>query len=641
MKNTTYAILCAFFCTFLGTTAEAQSTGKNLFDTDFVHEIRISGAPGFWSALVTNFEDNELAATPTTVPYTPGAIDIDGTFFNGVGVRLKGKSSYLATSNNKKSIKIDLNRFDLSLEYDGVAKFNLHNAAEDPSMMRDAVAFHIFRKAGIPAPRVAYANVYIDDDYRGLYILTEQVGGGFVDNNFSGGSGNLYKGEELKLNTDDPDTDDRDDLIFVINNTPDADFKEVIAALLNVEQYLTALAVETFLENSEGHLTGLENDNYYFYNDPKTDLFNFIPWDYNQGWGLAISAGFANLPDINIFPEQLTLSERLLEVDEFKELYMQKVCELLDWAVTDEINGFINTTADLIEPLVEADTNHPFSMTEFENDLAEGGDVDGLFRIGMMGFISQRVPQVEQQLNEENYSCESISNSIAIGDLVINEFVASNDSTSEILDEEGGAGDWVEFFNNSNQTISFDNLQLSNESTYLRKWAFPEGIELGGGEYLIVWCDKDIDDEGLHAVFNMSAISDDLFLSHADGTILDQVSFEAQVTNQSMARIPNGTGGFTETLSLTFGANNDPMSVEDLSALQVQLAPNPTSDLLHISFERGQEFDWSLKNVQGQELLSGSSRGSTSLDLSELTPALYLLDLNVEGQQLTKRVLRQ
>jgi len=626
----------------LGLALNAQSTGKALYDTDFVHEIRISsGVPGFWDALVSNFEDNELATTPTTVPYTPAGIDIDGTSLTGIGVRIKGKSSYLANSSVKKSLKIDLNRFDVDLEYDGIAKFNLHNAAEDPSMMRDALAFHIFRKAGIPAPRVAYSHVYVNEEYYGLYVLTEQVGGGFVDNNFSGGSGNLYKGDELKLNTDDPDTDDREDLIFVINNTPDEDFQEVISVLLNVDQYLTALAVETFLENSEGHLTGLENDNYYFYNDPKTDLFNFIPWDCNQAWGLAISAGFTNLPNISILPNQLTLSERLLEVDDFKAIYLEKVCELLDWVITDELNDIIDETSDLIAPLAEADPNNTFTMEEFENDLAEGGDVNGLYRIGLMGFITQRVPQVEEQLSEENFTCQTAFNSIAMGDLVINEFVASNDSTSGILDEEGGAGDWVEIFNNSSESISFNDLQLSNEASHLRKWSFPDDVELASKDYLIVWCDKDIDDEGLHSVFNMSALGDDLILSHADGSILDAIEFGPQVTNQSLARIPNGTGDFVETIEVTFKANNDPVAVDERFDLALTIAPNPTSDIVRIDLLDDQDFDWMLKNLQGQTVLAGSNRASAILDLSELAPALYLLELKVEGQFFAKRILRQ
>ncbi len=620
----------------------AQSTGKNLFDSSEVHEVRItSGVPGFWGALVQNFEENELAATPTTVPYTPANIEIDGTELNGAGVRIKGKSSYLAMPNNKKSLKVDLNRFNVDLEYDGVAKFNLHNAAEDPSFLRDALAFEIFRRAGIAAPRTAFAQVYVNDEYYGLYVLTEQVGGGFANNNFSGDSGNLYKGEELKLFTGDENTEDWEDLIFVINNSSDANFPEVISALMNVEQYLNALAVETFFINSEGHLTGLENDNYYFYNDPKTDQFNFIPWDFNQAWGLAVSVGFTNLPDISIFPEQLTLSDRLLMVPDFREIYLNKVCELMDWAINQsEIELFITNAKALIEILVEEDPNNPHSIEEFNNDLGQGGDLDGLYRIGINNFFAQRLPQVSAQLAAEGFTCNVAPNEVT--GLVINEFMASNDSLSGISDPDGGFSDWVELYNNGNSTISLSDVHLSNEPSFLRKWAFPDDVEIAANDYLIIWCDKDVQEDELHAVFNLTALGDDLILSHADGTILDAHAFGPQSTNSTEARTPNGTGDFEETDSPTFGENNDGMGINVLRASYAFSAiPNPSTDKIRINIENLKEdANWQLFDLHGRIIQDGIVHSSFDIRMNGLPKGMYQLRILIGSDILQQKILK-
>ncbi|MFK7781749.1 CotH kinase family protein [Psychroserpens sp.] len=81
----------------------------------------------------------------------------------------------------------------------------------------------------------------------------------------------------------------------------------------------------------------------------------------------------------------------------------------------------------------------------------------------------------------EFYSINATYATIPVGDLVVNELMASNATT--VADQDGEYDDWVELYNNSSETISLDNLYLSDDPTDLLAWQFPTGITMAPGEY--------------------------------------------------------------------------------------------------------------------------------------------------------------
>ena len=140
------------------------------------------------------------------------------------------------------------------------------------------------------------------------------------------------------------------------------------------------------------------------------------------------------------------------------------------------------------------------------------------------------------------------------GDLVINEFMADNETV--VPDPEGEYDDWIEFYNNSNNTISLNGYYLSDESSDLTKWAFPD-TSIAVGEYLIVWADDDEGQPGLHANFKLSKSGEEIVLVAPDTTIVDEVVFGPQPTDLSTGRYPNRTGSFV-LMNPTFAAENTP-----------------------------------------------------------------------------------
>ena len=166
---------------------------------------------------------------------------------------------------------------------------------------------------------------------------------------------------------------------------------------------------------------------------------------------------------------------------------------------------------------------------------------------------------------------------IGFHELVVNEFMASNDS---IPDPAGEFEDWIEIYNNTGRTISLDGHYLSDDFTAPTKWQFPIGTSIPTDGYLIVWADEDLTQSGLHAGFKLSAGGESIILTNNDLSVVDSLRFGAQLLNQSSARIPNGTGDFViSALPTPGGPNRGPAGIDDVAVVSRvglgQNAPNP------------------------------------------------------------------
>lgn len=170
------------------------------------------------------------------------------------------------------------------------------------------------------------------------------------------------------------------------------------------------------------------------------------------------------------------------------------------------------------------------------------------------------------------------------GSLVINEFMADNETT--VSDQDGEFDDWIELYNNSEEPINLDGFYLTDDPNEMDQWIFPDTTIAAGG-YIVIWADKDEEQEGLHSNFKLSANGESIILSDADLNPIDEIDFEVQQTDISFGRYPNGTGSF-DYMSPTFGAENingitsvnD--AIEQISDLQIY--PNPFSDHLMLQF---------------------------------------------------------
>jgi hypothetical protein len=241
--------------------------------------------------------------------YVHGAIDLDGRQFADVAVRLKGNGSFTPVAKfGKPSFKIDLNKYVKGQKIAGVSTINLHNNLTDASWMNEVLALRLYRDAGTPAPRTAYARVYVTiagsqtRAYQGLYSVVENVDTNFTDEYYKVKGGAILKPVTTALFHDDgpdwkayqqiydPKTDltpaDRARVIEfarLVTHASDDVFARRLAEFVDVEAFAKHMAVMVWIANPDSLLS--QGQNFYIHLHPTTRQFSFIPWDHDHSFG--------------------------------------------------------------------------------------------------------------------------------------------------------------------------------------------------------------------------------------------------------------------------------------------------------------------------------------------------------------------
>ena len=161
--------------------------------------------------------------------------------YDSIGFRARGNTSLVS---QKKSFKLDFNRFISNQKFEGLEELNLNGEHNDVSIMRAFFAQHLMRSSGLPAARTSYVKLYVNNEYKGLYINIEHIDDEFLDLRFpTEANGNLWKCNygadltwwgnnassyqsvyELKTNKDSADYTALINFINVLNNAPAAGF---------------------------------------------------------------------------------------------------------------------------------------------------------------------------------------------------------------------------------------------------------------------------------------------------------------------------------------------------------------------------------------------------------------------------------
>ncbi|MEO0082006.1 MAG: CotH kinase family protein [candidate division WOR-3 bacterium] len=215
-------------------------------------------------------------------------------------------------------------------------------------------------------------------------------------------------------------------------------------------------------------------------------------------------------------------------------------------------------------------------------------------------------------------------------DVVLNEFMAINEKT--VQDPSGQYDDWIELYNNSSQPVSLDDWLLTNDSTNITRWAFPDTTIPARG-YLVVWADNDLNQPGLHANFKLAGSSGILLLSDPDGRPIDRVTYGPQFADISYGRYPNGTGRFI-LMNPTFAAANDSgVGIADPAYHRGQTAdyrldphPNPflRSTTIHYALP--------VRSAVLLRIFDVSGRLCSTLVDAEQSPGSYEITHAVQGQ---------
>ncbi|MFQ5638143.1 MAG: DNRLRE domain-containing protein [bacterium] len=138
--------------------------------------------------------------------------------------------------------------------------------------------------------------------------------------------------------------------------------------------------------------------------------------------------------------------------------------------------------------------------------------------------------------------------------LFINEILAGNTSVNADLD--GFFEDWLEIYNAGSQAVDLKGYTVTDDPANPALWTFPAAT-IQPGEFLLVWASsKNLTAGELHTNFKLSKGGESLSLFDPSGGVVDQLTFGVQSDDVSLARSPDGSGGFVATTTPTPGAAN-------------------------------------------------------------------------------------
>jgi hypothetical protein len=208
-----------------------------------------------------------------------------------------------------------------------------------------------------------------------------------------------------------------------------------------------------------------------------------------------------------------------------------------------------------------------------------------------------------------------------IGDILINEIVASNSTSA--YDSNGENDDWVELFNTTSSAIDLSGMYLSDDPINLMKWSFPIGTSIPANGYLVVWCDNDMGQTGLHTNFKLSSLGENLIFSNG-ATIYDQAVFGVQTADIAYARCPDGNV-FSFTTPTPNATNNCEALVTELDeTVNIMAYPIPATDFIKFVSSEEEQLQLKIMDIQGRLILNRMlTSGENEISISDWSNGVY------------------
>ena len=213
----------------------------------------------------------------------------------------------------------------------------------------------------------------------------------YIDDNIESYS-TIIESAEFKTTTEA----DYEKIVEMIKNLNNGDNLE---EYLNVEEILKYFAVNTFLVNLDSYSGGMYH-NYYLYE--RDGVFEILPWDLNMsfaGFGINNASSAVNFPidsPVTGSLEDAPLIGKLLEVEEYKELYHSYLNQILENFISNEgFNNLVTKINDMIKDYIKEDVTAFYIYDEYESAVSE-----------LRAFMQDRSSSVISQLNGEQSSTE-------------------------------------------------------------------------------------------------------------------------------------------------------------------------------------------------------------------------------------------
>lgn len=376
--------------------------------------------------------------------------------FSEVGIKLKGAAGSFRGIDDRPALTINIDKFanhdGLRKSFHALDKFHLNNSVQDNTYLNERICSELFLAAKVPAARVTHARVWLNNRDLGLYVLKEGFDTTLLKRHFADPKGNLYDGGflqeiDVKLEKDTGDgPDDHSDLAALVqacrNPKPEERWPQ-IAERLNVDQFLTFMALEILTCHWDGYCRNRNNYRVYF--DPISKQAHFLPHGMDQMFN---DAG-ASIQDRG----GALVPQSVLQNPDWYATYRQRIRELQPLFSPDKLLKQVDEAAYRLRPVLMK--MHPDRAREHADRVRE-----------LKARLTARVNSMREQIRAEPVPL--VFN--AQGEATLADWYEKIETAGAKLEQQAPAG--------QPRVLSIDAAQLSNCAASWRA-----SVMLGPGRY--------------------------------------------------------------------------------------------------------------------------------------------------------------
>jgi hypothetical protein len=316
--------------------------------------------------------------------WVKGSFRYGDQVYKKVHVRLKGHRS-LRSIDDKPAMKL---RFDKGKKHKGrrflgVRRLTLNNLVEDATMVREYLSYRLARAIELPVPEAGYANIRLNDQPYGLYLVVETPDEDFLQRFFKDGSGQLFEGEygcDLRpedvpgFDQDAGESEDRSALLRLARaaNGPAEALWGQPDSPMERDHVAKFLAFSTYVGDFDGYH---HSHNYRLYHEPDRDKWNMLSWGLDRVF-------LKRLPP---YSSQGHLAVRCFAERACRVAYLRWLRKIDEHALKLDLPKGARVLTKVLEEHVQADKKRPYSDKKMRKS-----------RKGVIEFLEKRTEDIQR-----------------------------------------------------------------------------------------------------------------------------------------------------------------------------------------------------------------------------------------------------
>jgi hypothetical protein len=260
----------------------------------------------------------------------------------------------------------------------GLSTIILDNLWQDDALIRERLAFTLFEKMGQPAPRESFCRLFINNEYQGLYTITEEIDGDFAKRVTGETDGTVFEFHYLfRWNAEDlgaiasykplfePRTHvlDADTTLYTpiqqlfkeVNGPDDAVWRQRVEQYIDLNQFMTHVAIETFVADNDAILGAFGMNNFYLYRFQGTTRHRLFVWDKDNAFQ------FLDSPIPTATTVDNVLFKRAMTQPDLRETYLKALEDCATISATDNFLAFeVDRLVAIVFDAAKGDTRKQF-----------------------------------------------------------------------------------------------------------------------------------------------------------------------------------------------------------------------------------------------------------------------------------------